>query len=295
MLKRLSIVYAAREAVDGAGVRLKRVFGGMSSVPFTDPFLLLDNFGSSNPEDYIMGFPWHPHRGIETVTYMLEGTVEHEDSEGNKGIIRPGELQWMTAGSGIFHQELPKPLKLRVPSPSGSRVFGFQLWINLPSTSKMNRPAYRSIKPDSVPTVELNEGGTVKVVAGKFAQQEGALKVSSGVDPTYLDVALAPGSSFSHRVKEGHTAIVYPFEGSGAVNGVRMSPHRAYVFSEKGSEVVVRAGESGARFLLLAGRPLKESVAWYGPIVMNTWEQIEQAFLELRNGTFVKHREPEFL
>ena len=295
MLKRLSIVYTARETFDGAGVRLKRVFGGMGSVPFTDPFLLLDNFGSSNPQDYIMGFPWHPHRGIETVTYMLDGTVEHEDSEGNRGMIMPGELQWMTAGSGIFHQEMPKPLELRKPQPGSKTVAGFQLWINLPASSKMIRPVYRSIRPDSVPSVELDEGGSVRVVAGKFGQYEGALKVSSNVEPTYLDVTLGPGASFRHSVKEGHTAIVYPFEGFGTVNGVRMSSQRAYVFSEDGTEIVVEAGESGARFLLLAGRPLKERVAWFGPIVMNTQEELERAFLELRNGTFIKHKEPEFL
>ncbi|MDG6928361.1 MAG: pirin family protein [Nitrososphaerota archaeon] len=166
MIKSISITYTAQETSDGAGVRLKRVFGGMRSVPFTDPFLLLDNFGSANPEEYMMGFPWHPHRGIETVTYLLEGKVEHEDSEGNKGVIYPDELQWMTAGSGIYHQEMPKPVgkedRMAFLRGNGSAVRGFQLWINLPSGLKMSRPAYRSIKPQSVPTVDLDEGGRVR-------------------------------------------------------------------------------------------------------------------------------------
>ncbi|AFZ70063.1 Pirin-related protein [Caldisphaera lagunensis DSM 15908] len=298
--KRINIIYTAKETYDGAGVKLKRVFGGMRSVTYTDPFLLLDNFGSSNPEDYIMGFPWHPHRGIETVTYMLNGTVEHEDSEGNRGIIRPGEIQWMTAGSGIFHQEMPKPFEDRISLLKDNTVSGFQLWINLPASLKMTRPAYRSIKPDSIPSVDLDEGGKVKVIAGKYKNYEGALnygglKASNYIEPIYMDVNLEPEASFSYSVKPGFKAIIYPFVGYGLLNGMRIDSYRAYVLSEEGEQIDVKAGDMGVRFLLLAGKPIKERVAWYGPIVMNTQEQLEQAFLELSNGTFIKHREPEFL
>ncbi len=298
--KIISIIYTALETYDGAGVKLKRVFGGMRSASFTDPFLLLDNFGSSNPEDYMIGFPWHPHRGIETVTYMLDGIVEHEDSEGNRGIIRPGELQWMTAGSGIFHQEMPKPFEDKNALFREANVSGFQLWINLPASLKMTRPVYRRIKPDSIPSVDLDEGGKVKVIAGKYKQYEGALneaglKATSYIEPIYMDVNLEPEASFSYKVKSGFRAIIYPFKGYGLVNGIRMDSYRAYVLSEEGETIEVKAGEIGVRFLLLAGKPIKERVAWYGPIVMNTQEQLEQAFLELANGTFIKHKEPEFL
>ena len=300
MEKRLSIVYKAQETYDGAGVKLKRVFGGMRSAHLTDPFLLLDNFGSSNPEDYLMGFPWHPHRGIETVTYMLHGTVEHEDSEGNKGVIRPGELQWMTAGSGVYHQEMPKPFEDKIDMLRSRTVSGFQLWINLPANLKMSRPAYRSIKPQSVPSISLDEGGVVKVIAGKYKQYEGALneeglRASNYIEPTYLDVNLAPEATFSYSVKQGFRVIIYPFIGYGSVNRVRMDSYQAYVLSEEGEDINIKAGETGVRFLLLAGRPIKERIAWYGPIVMNTQEQLEHAFLELANGTFIKHKEPEFL
>ncbi len=297
MLKAVFITYTAQEAADGAGVRLKRVFGGMRSAPFTDPFLLLDHFGSTRPEEYMMGFPWHPHRGIETVTYLLEGKVEHEDSEGNRGTIYPDELQWMTAGSGIYHQEMPRPIDKKDGTAyirlNRDSVFGFQLWVNLPSGLKMSTPTYRSVKPQNVAAVDLDSGGSVKVIAGKYRQYEGALSFSSPVNPLYMDVKLEPGSEFKLGSLQGFTTIIYPFMGSGYVNGARFESYRAYVLSKDGDELNVKAGELGSRFLLFAGRPIQEPIAWYGPIVMNTQDQLEQAFMELRNGNFIKNREPD--
>ncbi len=299
MLKPVFIIYTAQEAADGAGVRLKRVFGGMGSAPFTDPFLLLDHFGSTKPEEYLMGFPWHPHRGIETVTYLLEGKVEHEDSEGNRGIIYPDELQWMTAGSGIYHQEMPRPIEKRDGTAylriNHDAVFGFQLWINLPSALKMSRPTYRSVRPQNIATVDLDSGGSAKVIAGKYKQYEGALSFSGPVNPLYMDVKLEPGSEFKLNSLQGFNTIVYPFIGSGIINGIKFEKHRAYVLSKDGDEVIVSADKLGSRLLLFAGKPIQEPIAWYGPIVMNTQDQLEQAFIELRNGDFIKNREPDIL
>ncbi|MEM0096840.1 MAG: pirin family protein [Conexivisphaerales archaeon] len=299
MLKSIFIIYIAQETSDGAGVRLKRVFGGMRSAPFTDPFLLLDNFGSTNPEEYIMGFPWHPHRGIETVTYLLDGKVEHEDSEGNRGVIYPNELQWMTAGSGIYHQEMPRPISREDGAAyikvNHDAVFGFQLWINLPSTLKMSWPAYRSIKPQNVPVIGLDNGGSAKIIAGKYKQYDGAVPFSGNSSPLYMDIMLEPWSEFRINTLQGFKTIVYPFIGQGLINGVKFEKHRAYVLSEDGEEIYVSAGEVGTRFLLFAGRPIREQIAWYGPIVMNTQEQLEQAFADLRNGIFIKHKEPNIL
>lgn len=290
------------ETSDGAGVKLHRVFGGMNTVKLTDPFLLLDHFGSNRIEDYISGFPWHPHRGIETVTYLLEGKVDHEDSVGNKGSIYPGDLQWMTAGSGIFHQEMPKPLDDRDPrellksTGLNTSVSGFQLWINIPANEKMTRPKYRGMKNQAVPVVRDDGGSTVKVVAGNFQGNEGALKHGTGIDPTYLDVRMPEESEFNHTFKEGQTAIIYNITGKLTIDGTStFTGMRGIILSRSGSQVSFSTDDVPARFLILSGNPMNEPVFWYGPIVMNTREQIEEAILDLRKNTFVRDREPDFL
>jgi Pirin-related protein len=299
MIRQISGVIQGRYTKDGAGVKLYRVFGSMNTVELTDPFLLLDYFGSKNIEDYIMGFPWHPHRGIETVTYLLEGKVEHQDSEGNKGVIYPGDTQWMTAGSGIFHQEMPKPLS---PDDKGilqSNILnntsnrGLQLWINLPSHKKMTVPIYRDVKRNHVPNVKFDYG-EVKVIAGEFDGVEGPVKAGKDVDPTYLDVIIYPGGEFSYKVKSVYNIMAYVLEGK-----ARFSPRSPQigegnlVLYEEGDEIRIRS-ESGARFILLSGKPLREPIVWYGPIVMNTEEQILEALSDLRKGTFVRHKTPIF-
>ncbi len=290
------------ETSDGAGVKLRRMFGGPSTTTLTDPFLLLDHFGSANRSDYIAGFPWHPHRGIETVTYLADGKVVHEDSTGNKGVIYPGDIQWMTAGSGIYHQEMPQPLEptdkeaLLRSSGVKDNVAGFQLWINLPASSKMKQPVYRGIKGSSVDEVSTGSGASVKVVAGNFMDASGKLDYPSAVDPMYLEVRMEKHSSIEIPIKSGYTSIIYAFSGSGTILGPGRSVEagRLIIFSGEGDKVGVSTNDSGFRFLLLSGKPLKESIQWYGPIVMNTEEQIEQAFRELRNGTFIKDRNPVF-
>ena len=290
------------ETSDGAGVKLRRMFGGPSTTALTDPFLLLDYFGSANRSDYIAGFPWHPHRGIETVTYLADGKVVHEDSTGNKGVIYPGDIQWMTAGSGIYHQEMPQPLEptdkeaLLRSSGVKDNVAGFQLWINLPASSKMKQPVYRGIKGSSVDEVSTGSGASVKVVAGNFMDASGKLDYPSAVDPMYLEVRMEKHSTIEIPIKSGYTSIIYAFSGSGTIlgSGRSVEAGRLIIFSGEGDKVGVSTNDSGFRFLLLSGKPLKESIQWYGPIVMNTEEQIEQAFRELRNGTFIKDRNPVF-
>lgn len=294
--------FEGTETLEGAGVRLRRMFSG-NEVPLLDPFLLLDNFGSSNPADYLAGFPWHPHRGIETVTYMLNGKVEHQDSLGNGGTIASGDVQWMSAGSGILHQEMPQRTE--------GRLAGFQLWVNLPRRLKMEVPAYRGLRASGIPTVRTPDGGTVRVVAGNFQNVEGPVR-EIPVDPTYLDVTLPAGSEFSVPVRAGYTVFAQAIEGSG-----RFDPHgdaggkvsapssipeatprglssahagETVLFGE-GDRVQIRAGETGLRFLFVTGKPLREPVAWYGPIVMNTREQILEAARDLERGTFIRDKQ----
>jgi redox-sensitive bicupin YhaK (pirin superfamily) len=272
------------ETMEGAGVRLRRSFGN-GEVPLFDPFLLLDNFGSSNPEDYLAGFPWHPHRGIETVTYMLDGRVEHEDSLGNAGAIEAGEVQWMTAGSGIVHQEMPKR--------SETALRGFQLWVNLPAQRKMTTPSYRGLGAGEFPVETTDAGARVRVVAGNFGTVEGPIRGIS-VDPAYLDVSLPPGGTFDHAFPPGHNVFAHTVDGEVSF-GPRSGPpakRGETVLFGPGDGVSASAGSAGARFLLVAGRPIGEPVAWYGPIVMNRREELNQAMLDLRNGTFVKERKP---
>jgi redox-sensitive bicupin YhaK (pirin superfamily) len=269
--------------MEGAGVRLKRVLGFYEQ-KLIDPFLLFDHFGSRDPADYIAGFPWHPHRGIETVTYMLEGRTEHGDSMGNRGVIGPGDVQWMTAGSGIIHQEMP------LETPGGLR--GFQLWVNLPKAGKMMAPRYRDVQNADIPAVEAPEA-LVRVVAGKYGNATGPV-ADVVAEPLYLDVALGDKRTFTLDTPAGHTFLAYIFEGracfgdeaSGSA-GTEDEAGTGILFGDGGG-ISVRAGDGGARFLLFGGKPLGEPIAWRGPIVMNTREELDQAFRELHAGTFIK-------
>jgi redox-sensitive bicupin YhaK (pirin superfamily) len=289
----------AKPTVEGAGVRLRRAFGFGGNTSDFDPFLLLDDFRNDRPEDYLAGFPWHPHRGIETITYVLAGTVEHGDSMGNRGTIGAGDVQWMTAGSGVIHQEMPK-------GDRDGRMHGFQLWANLPSSLKMTAPRYQEVKAADIPVVTEDDGTQVRVVCGRFGNTAGPV---SGVaaDPTYLDVEVGPGRRKTFEVQAAKNAFAYVFAGSGAfcdasaplavpaegagwadTKPPSRAENRTLVVFDAGEEVEVQAGDDGIRFLLVAGKPLREPVAWYGPIVMNTQEQLRQAFEELESGTFLK-------
>ena len=288
----------SKPTVEGAGVHLRRAFGFGATSEF-DPFLLLDDFRNDVPADYLAGFPWHPHRGIETITYVLAGTVEHGDSMGHKGKIGAGDLQWMTAGSGIIHQEMPK-------GDHAGRMHGFQLWANLPAALKMTPPRYQEVKSDDIPEVKDDDGTGVRVVCGTFWGKKGPVDgIAAG--PVYLDVTVPGGRRKSFPVETNSHAFAYVFAGSGKfcnasaplavptepVGWLDTAPpaeaaNRSLVLFDRGDEVVVQAGEDGIRFLLVSGRPLQEPVAWYGPIVMNTQEQLQQAFTELREGRFLR-------
>ncbi len=270
--------------LEGAGVRLRRSFSN-NEVPLFDPFLLLDRFGSSDPDDYLAGFPWHPHRGIETVTYVLDGRVEHGDTLGNSGVIGAGDVQWMNSGSGIIHQEMPQ----RTDGP----LAGFQLWVNLPSREKMSTPAYRGLGAADLPTVRADTGAEVRVVAGTHGSVEGPVR-GIPVDPTYLDVRLTPGEAFANPTPPGYTVFAHAIDGDGAADGADPRPIAAgeTVLFGPGGSVRLWAGAGGMRFLLVAGRPLHEPVAWYGPIVMNTRAQLADAVRELNAGSFVRERRP---
>ncbi|ABW02074.1 pirin family protein [Caldivirga maquilingensis] len=285
---------------DGAGVKLYRVFGSPELVDLMDPFLLLDHFGSRYPHEYLMGFPWHPHRGIETVTYLLKGEVHHRDSTGVKGVLGEGDVQWMTAGSGIFHEEMPKPGRRMVNGSviEDPEVSGFQLWVNLPRVSKMSRPKYRNLSRNSVPRVILDNGVKVTLISGRvkapgYGIVEGPIN-DLATPVNYIDVLIPEESTFSYEVKDGYTALIYVINGSliPGNEGNPVASGQLVVYSRDGGEINVRTMDKPARFLLLAGRPINEPVAWYGPIVMNTWDELEEAFTELRAGTFIKH-EPE--
>jgi redox-sensitive bicupin YhaK (pirin superfamily) len=274
-------VWQSQPTVEGAGVHLKRAFG-FAQVPKLDPFLMLDAFGSDRPADYLAGFPWHPHRGIETITYMLAGEVEHEDSLGNKGVLLGGDVQWMTAGSGILHQEMPR-------GDAAGRNAGFQLWANLPAREKMIEPRYRDLRRGDVPTALADGGATVRVVAGSVAGVRGAVE-GIVTDPMLADVAVPAGASFTHAVAPGHTVFAYVFEGEGSFDPDRTVGVGSLVVWGDGEAVTVSTGEKPVRFLLASGRPLGEPVAWGGPVVMNTQDELRTAFRELQQGTFVKSR-----
>lgn len=300
MKRKVSKVLKGKPTLEGAGVHLRRVFG-YSQVPMFDPFLMLDDFRSDKRKDFIAGFPWHPHRGIETITYVLEGDVEHGDSMGNKGVISSGDTQWMTAGSGIIHQEMPKG------SPAG-RMSGFQLWANLPKSHKMMDPRYRDIKSGLVPQVSLKGGAKVKIICGRLAGKQGPVQ-DIITDPEYLDVTIPADSKFTHGIPQGHTAFAYVIGGQGvfcdrqrpfayeveSINYFDMQRDPCIkdgmlVLFGDGDEVEVSTEDEEVRFLLLSGKPIQEPVAWYGPIVMNTNEELRVAFDEYRKGTFIKQK-----
>jgi redox-sensitive bicupin YhaK (pirin superfamily) len=290
-------IVEAQPVVEGAGVKLRRAFGFGATDEF-DPFLLLDDFRNENPGDYLAGFPWHPHRGIETITYVLAGTVDHGDSLGNTGRLGAGDVQWMTAGRGILHQEMPKG------DPQG-RMHGFQLWANLPSAMKMTAPRYQDVTSGNIPAVNEDDGTTVRIICGSFWGKTGPVD-GVAADPRYLDVWVPPGKRRRLEVETARHAFAYVFEGSGTFrdaseprsvrdedgNVVTLSPeqtgNRSLVLFDSGDEVTVQAGEEGIRFLLVSGKPIQEPVAWAGPIVMNTQEQLKQAYSELRDGTFIR-------
>ena len=283
--RNIEAVLPARPTIEGAGVHLRRAFGH-NEVPRLDPFLLLDDFRSENPLEYEAGFPWHPHRGIETVTYMLDGRVDHQDSMGNKGIVGPGDVQWMTAGSGIVHQEMPKPI-------TAGRMGGFQLWVNLPAKQKMMAPRYQEVKQAAIPRAEVSRGVSAGVISGDVAGVKGPVK-DLVVDPTYLDVRMSAGTTMTQAVKPGHRAFAYLVEGGGRFDeaaGIIDSGN--LVLFKDGDHIRVDAGSKPLRFLLVAGKPLGEPVAWWGPIVMNNQRELETAISEFREGTFIKASRPQ--
>ncbi|MEZ0470506.1 pirin family protein [Luteimonas salinilitoris] len=266
-------------ASDGAGVKLTRVIGA-AELPDLDPFLLLDEFGTDRAEDYIAGFPDHPHRGFETVTYMLDGRMRHRDNHGNEGLLVPGSVQWMTAGRGLVHSEMPEQ--------QAGRMRGFQLWVNLPAKDKMSDPRYQEFGPERIPVVAPAAGVEVKVIAGRVGEVSGPI-AQPATDPVYLDVALAPGAGWRHRLPEGHNAFVYAFEGAltiGEGEDARALEARELAVLGGGEALALQAGDAGARLILVAGRPLREPVVRHGPFVMNTRQEIMQAFVDFQEGRF---------
>jgi len=299
-IRPVSQITRAQPALEGAGVHLHRAFGFGKTEDF-DPFLLFDDFRNERPEDYSAGFPWHPHRGIETITYVLAGSVDHGDSLGNKGALAAGDVQWMTAGSGIMHQEMPK-------GDANGRMHGFQLWANLPSSLKMTQPRYQDIEAAEIPVIVDDDGTAVRVICGSFWGKTGPVD-GIAAEPSYLDISIPAGRRRTLPVETGRHAFAYIFEGSGSFRdasepfGVltekenaagdeilvrEQTGNRSLVLFSNGDEITVEAGEAGIRFLLVSGRPIKEPVAWYGPIVMNTDQEIQTALGDLQRGTFIR-------
>ncbi len=297
-LRKIKKILKSKPTLEGAGVHLKRAFG-YYHVPQLDPFLMLDDFRSDNPDHYLPGFPWHPHRGIETITYMLDGYVEHGDSMGNQGVISPGDVQWMTAGSGVIHQEMPKGDKKGF-------MGGFQLWANLPAKQKMMDPRYRDVKKNTIPEARRKDGTAIRIISGKVDGLQGPV-TDIVIDPEYLDVSVPRGTMFVHRVKPDHKVFAYVIEGGAYFDRGRDSfgyeleganyfdfKRECLIGSEctviygEGHEINVTTKDTPVRFLLISGKPLREPVAWYGPIVMNTQEELRKAFEEYNKGTFVK-------
>ncbi|MHA2177985.1 MAG: pirin family protein [Candidatus Thorarchaeota archaeon] len=280
-IRKIKMVMKSQPTMEGAGVRLKRVFGYRETEIF-DPFLLLDHFGSDNPDAYMKGFAWHPHRGSETITYMIEGKVLHEDSLGNSGTIESGDVQWMTAGSGIIHQEMP--------NRSNGMMMGFQLWANLPKSNKMMHPRYQDIKESEIPEVVTESGAKVRIICGKIDGTCGPVS-EIVTDPEYMDVTVPAGKEFTHSVKKGHTVFAFLFEGNGYFDEdkERLIESDHLVLFEDGEQIVAKAESEQIRFLLVTGMPIGEPIAWYGPIVMNTKEELDLAFREYREKTFTKH------
>jgi redox-sensitive bicupin YhaK (pirin superfamily) len=298
-LRPVKQILETQPTLEGAGVRLQRAFGFGKTKDF-DPFLLLDDFRNEHPSDYLAGFPWHPHRGIETITYVLAGSVEHGDSLGNQGRMAAGDVQWMTAGSGILHQEMPK-------GDGQGRMHGFQLWANLPVSLKMTAPRYQDIPSDAIPEVIDNDGTRARIICGEFWGRRGPVD-GVAAEPSYVDVSVPPGRRKRIAIETTRNAFAYVFAGSGTFrdasdpravlteSGADPNAQPRYdannhslVLFDRGDEIVVQAGDEGIRFLLVSGKPIEEPVAWYGPIVMNTADELRQAVAELRDGSFIKH------
>jgi redox-sensitive bicupin YhaK (pirin superfamily) len=299
-LRPIKQIIQTKPTIEGAGVKLQRAFGFGKTKEF-DPFLLLDDFRNDNPDDYLAGFPWHPHRGIETITYVLAGSVEHGDSLGNRGKMTAGDVQWMTAGSGILHQEMPK-------GDLEGRMHGFQLWANLPASLKMTKPRYQDIPSTAIPEVIDDDGTQVRVICGEFWGKRGPVE-GVAADPNYLDISVPPNKRKRLKIEITRNAFAYVFAGSGMFRDAS-DPHavltdqvaqpeaapvydvknHSLVLFDSGDEITVQAGPEGIRFLLVSGKPIEEPVAWYGPIVMNTQEQLRQAMADLEQGTFIKQR-----
>jgi redox-sensitive bicupin YhaK (pirin superfamily) len=299
-IRKIQKIFKSKPTMEGAGVRLKRAFG-FYQVPLLDPFLLLDDFHSNHPDDYLKGFPWHPHRGIETITYVLYGKVEHGDSMENRGIISSGDVQWMTAGSGIIHQEMPK-------GQEDGLLWGFQLWANLPASHKMMDPRYRDVKSHQIPEVTLDYGVKVKIICGEVKGVKGPVQ-DIVIDPEYLDITVPSNSHLRYPVKRGHTVFAYIIEGKGYFDPGRdvyayevegrnyfdfkrecMMGSENLILFDDGDELTISTEEKPVRFLLISGKPIGEPVAWYGPIVMNTQEELRIAFEEYENGTFIRRK-----
>ncbi len=299
-VRNIKKVLKAKPTMEGAGVHLNRVFG-FSELPLFDPFLLLDDFRSDTPAQYLKGFPWHPHRGIETITYVLKGDVEHGDSLGNEGVIGAGDVQWMTAGSGIIHQEMPK-------GDGNGKMYGFQLWANLPSRAKMMDPRYRDVANEHIPEVKLSNDTIIRIIAGEVSGTKGPVQ-DIVIDPEYIDVTVPAGSEFRHPTKRGYTVFVYIIEGQGYfcrekdpftyemeginyfdIQGEPFVDNGNLILFDDGDEIMASTGEHKVRFLLISGKPIGEPVAWYGPIVMNTHDELRIAFEEYEQGTFIKYK-----
>jgi redox-sensitive bicupin YhaK (pirin superfamily) len=297
--RKISKVFRSKPVIEGAGVYLNRAFG-FAPVPIFDPFLLLDDFRSDNPQHYLKGFPWHPHRGIETITYVLEGHVEHGDSMGNKGDITSGDVQWMTAGSGIIHQEMPK-------GDANGRMGGFQLWANLPAARKMMAPRYQEIKASQIPIVKLENGVEIRIICGQIKGKAQGPVRDIVIDPEYLDITIPPQTTYRHATKPNDKVFAYVIGGKGffcqerqpfnyegeGLNYFDMqrqafADNRTLVLFKEGDHIEVSTEAEAVRFLLIGGKPIREPIAWYGPIVMNTQEELRLAFEEYENGTFIK-------
>lgn len=290
--RRIARIIKSQATLEGAGVHLKRAFG-FGNTELFDPFLLLDDFRSDNPAHYLKGFPWHPHRGIETITYVIEGQVEHGDSLGNSGVISAGDIQWMTAGSGIIHQEMPK-------GDEAGRMGGFQLWANLPAAEKMTQPRYRDVTQDQIPEVVLDNGTSIRIICGKAYGKQGPVQ-DIFIDPSYLDIRVPANQVFVHPTQKGHTVFAYIVDGQGVfdpdanepqtqaeVEKANMISSETLVLFNDGRQVTVSTMNNALRFLLISGKPIREPVAWQGPIVMNTQEELRIAFEEYQTGKFIK-------
>ena len=299
-LRAVKQILETKPTIEGAGVKLQRAFGFGKTKEF-DPFLLLDDFRNENPADYLAGFPWHPHRGIETITYVLAGEVAHGDSLGNKGKMTAGDVQWMTAGSGILHQEMPK-------GDAAGRMHGFQLWANLPASLKMTDPRYQDIPSTAIPEVTEDDGTKARIISGEFWGRRGPVE-GVAADPSYVDISVPPGKLRRIKIDVTRNAFAYVFAGSGTFRDASNpqavltesavdpnapakydAKNHSLVLFDRGDEIVVQAGPEGIRFLLVSGKPLEEPVAWYGPIVMNTQAELNQAMRELQDGSFIRHK-----